>query len=277
MCFMGDINIDWNQMANKNYQLRRYADKLNQWLTKTNLLQLVGEIARKRLVKKKTGVKMQTSIIDHVNVNFLHDKINKIEKSDSDHAMIVLGLDLNEETTRGVKIYQEKLDWKAYSPEELRKVLLEEDWSCINQTSNVDDMSLHLEQIMNRTLNRIVPVKLVRKKENVTGSEISRKMRRLIQKRNQLLQRWKTNKTNVIYMMRRRKNSKISHSLKEDKKNSIQNTLKHNDSKTLWNAVNRELRRKDRTMVTRININGDEIIEEGETTNKFAEFFREKY
>lgn len=226
---IGDFNLDFIKISDKNYQHRKLYDDWLNFLATTGLVQLNHNLTWRRVVKGN----IKESILDHAysdsNWN-IHTKDLDI----GDHLALLLTKENQENMI--FKAKKRVRYWKKYSQEDLLNSISDDAIEnfpliCAEQINN------NLDQMLMSKLHKLAPILQIRPDEN--KFIWSEKIIRLRRKKENLLKKAKRSKRPDLYSRCRTLDRDLRKLILSEEKKKIRNLIDHANPKSLWDAVNR--------------------------------------
>ena len=226
---IGDFNI--NLLNNHN-------DSYLQSLLSLGCSQLVNNSTRFSLNKYNTG-----TLLDHIYSNLNIQKIcHKIIVSDvSDHLPLLLVVNKSIDQITDDAFY--KRNMKQFDCTRFNNQLQAEITQIVNNpdVSDIDSLATRFFARYQSLIDTHAPLQKVSKKDNQLQKKpwISKKLLKLIRKKNKLYQKYikcKTPKTKLIYIKNR---NNLNHMIKKAKQLYYRNLFKNSDIKSTWKNINK--------------------------------------
>ena len=263
----GDFNIDYSRIDDLNYRNKLLCEKLSLWAESESLIQIIEFPTWHRVVN---DVYIE-STLDHFYVRdptLVAEIINK-RPLIGDHQLIILDLPSKPIEPKTIL----KRCWKNYNKQKLLLELAALDFSQEpNDPQNywnmletkllpvIDKLAPKVAFVNNVTTKSIQPNKFIKNKLNL---------------RKRLIKNLKTNASNKLRDRVKNLNTEIKHHFSQLKINSIKRHIIPGNSKSLWNAV-RQSKNLDIPRLPEKMYYQDQIINNNELPDKFAEFFTGK-
>jgi len=252
----GDMNINLADTCDTN---EKYT--LINWMLENNLVQIVKENTRHRVVNTRNGERIETLLIDHIYTNDKNRilKVCQIETGYSDHELISFKFKLDNKVEPLVKT--KVRDWRKYTKERLIK------WTTkYSQIQGVGPLD-----VIFQVLEKLAPYRVIRFRDNM-GQLVNTRVEKKKKKRNMLFIRYK--KTGNIDDLKSSKaiSREIKKLVKKEKERSVKLKAETPNVKTFWNMVNKILG-KSYGKSTKLMINGNIEVDPLTIGRTFRDFF----
>ena len=263
----GDFNLDDQKRYATDYRGKQFFQKLNPLMDEIPLIQIINEPTWQRVVNNT----LRESTIDHLYVKnplVIHN-IEYLKPLIGDHKLITF--EINAIAKPQQTIF--KRNWSKYSKDKLLAALAAEPF-CI-ETPNVQDTWNLFENIVITLTDNLAPFEQVTINTNSKPITTPRVIKRKINLRKKLLNKLKTNPSNVLRDRIANLNIEIKLHFANLKTKSIRNKIIPGNSKTLWDAVRTAKNINTPKIPPNMTIN-NLPIESKDLPEVFADFFLNK-
>ena len=156
---LGDINLCSNKWNNADFLHKTVANELKETLTQCGLViaELGITYVADRLSKDGETI---SSALDHIySSKNLKIKTSKLENSSTDHLPIIAEIKLNiKDKTKVKNKTLIKRSMKNFTHTRWMECLSKQRWESIGETENVNEMAVHLSELMNSALDECAPL-----------------------------------------------------------------------------------------------------------------------
>ena len=265
---IGDFNLNHKKRYDVNYSHKNYFTKLNEAFESLDLIQLVNFDTWSRFINNIR----HSSIIDHIYVKnpIAITNLSSVIPPFGDHCLIMFNIKL-----KIIKANSSlKRNWKLYSKEKLLSKLNNLNWLIRND--DVQSFWNSFESKLIEVVDDLCPLEplksLIESKTNPPPE-----IKRLINKRNNLLKKVKLNPTNSQSARINLKvlNKEIKCYFFNQKKKAVRKNIIPSNSKSLWDAV-RIAKDINVTHLPDILFANNIEINNGKIPEAFAELFSNK-
>lgn len=267
---LGDLNVDYNRIADPTYNQRAMADVLASFIEENELKQLVKENTWCRMVQNT----LKVSLLDHCYVRGdpYDIEVKTICSSVSDHVPVVVTLHMEEPFTRNRNFIDVRV-WRNYSSERLIQELAKEDFDI--KAKGVNEFNEELEQKIMKVFDLICPVRMIKVKERHAHEPHHIQMLR--SKLKNLFKNAKRRQSPELFAKVKKLKKKIEAEVMKLKNSKVHELLNSCNQKSFWNIVNSLKGR------SHFNIPGEIIDSQHRAVHNrqdqaqaFADFFQQK-
>ena len=225
----GDFNLDDSERFSNDYRGKLFFEKLNSIMDDIPLIQIINEPTWQRIVNNN----LRESTIDHVYVKnpLLISNIEYIKPHVGDHKLITFNI---KATTLPPKTTLRR-NWSNYTKDKLLNALAGEQFEI--ETAHVQDTWNIFENIIINIADQLAPLtpfKATPKLDKIIPPNV---IKSKINLRKKLLNKIRSNPSNIIRDRIATLNFEIKHYFANIKTNSIRKKIIPGNSKTLWDAV----------------------------------------
>jgi len=261
----GDFNVNWSTQSTLK-------DKLCDWANEANLVQLVNQTTRQRLVRTTAGFRLEESCIDHLftSDSILEKGLTILKAQPSDHHMLQLTINLTEPTPKKKTWIR---DWRSYSKADLLtniRLVKENfsDWIENGPMSLLDRITVVLLTIF----EEMVPLRVAITQDR---QPLNAKIEAIRKRRDRYLKKFKKSQNEEHAILAKTFSKTLKRVVKKEQRRIIQKKATTGNSKCFWSTVSK-LQGKFKKQVTSLEINGETVTDELRIAEAFATGFLDK-
>lgn len=261
----GDFNVDWKK---ENAQ----KEKLTSWSAELNLIQVIQENTRLRLVNTGVNYHLEESCIDHLYVSdeAMASWASLRKAQPSDHHMIQALVPFS------VPPEKKKIqirDWRHYSKAELNmyiRVALENysDWI----ENGPDTLLDRITQFLLIIYEELVPLRVAKVESQ---QPLSSKIEALRKRRDRFLKKFKKTENPEHAEKARSFSRTLKKTIKKEQKRTLKIKATSGNTKCFWNAV-AKLQGKHHRSIGELVVNGERVSDPEKLAEAFADGFLNK-
>ena len=267
LLIMGDFNLDDSKRYANDYRGKLYFQKLNLVMDEIALIQVINEPTWQRVVNNN----LKQSIIDHLYVKNPTTIINlEMDKPlIGDHNLITFNIRGKATTPKTII----RRNWSNYTKEKLLAALALEPFEI--ETPNVQDTWNLFENVLINVIDKLAPLTPFTKSSKIDPKSTPSVIKRKINLRRKLLNKQKSNHSNILRDRITNLNYEIKLHFATLKSNSVRKKIIPGNSKTLWDAVKIAKNINIPIIPNNMTLN-DNPIQFADLPDVFADFFHEK-